>query len=197
MIPHAQEGISQFYPSAANSQYAGLSPNMPMNGGIGHASVSYLAGYPQTSYTTPCDINCSVAYETKNIHDSDHLCGYGRVNGDSAGAYVPNIAGDEVALAALKSLAQNKKISAIFLEQHEKGLVPDYEAIKARVLKEDEVLPIDQIGVRKYSTTVHMSSPIIATCYTPPIQLQSFGNINPLPKDHKSIGGQANPSRAK
>ena len=44
------------------------------------------------------------------------------MNGDSIGAYVPNIAGDEVALAALKSLAQNKKISAICLEQHEKGI---------------------------------------------------------------------------
>ena len=131
---------------------------MLMDGGIGHAFISYLAGYPQSSYTTPHEINCSVAYETKNIHDSDHL---GRVNGDSAGAYVPNIAGDEVALAALKSLAQNKKISAICLEQHEKGLVPDYEAIRARVLKEDEVLPIDQIGVRKYSTTVHMSGKLI------------------------------------
>ena len=74
-------------------------------------------------------------------------------------------------------------------------MVPDYEAIRARVLKEDEVLPIDQIGVRKYSTPVHMSSPIIAACYTPPIQAQNFGNINSLPKDPKSIGGQANPSR--
>ena len=64
-------------------------------------------------------------------------------------------------------------------------------------MKEDEVLPIDQIGMRKYSTTVHMSSPIIAACYTPHIQSQNFGNINSLPKDHKSIGGQANPSRAK
>ena len=86
---------------------------MSMNEAIGHASISYLAGYPQTSYTTPRDINCSVAYENKNIHDSDHL---GRVNGDSVGAYVPNIVGDEVALAALRNLAQNKKISAICLE---------------------------------------------------------------------------------
>ena len=75
-------------------------------------------------------------------------------------------------------------------------MVPDYEAIKARVFEEDEVLPIDQIGMRKYSTTVHMSSPIIAACYTPPIQSQNFGNINSLPKDRKSIGEQANPSRA-
>ena len=52
------------------------------------------------------------------------------------------------ALAALKTLAQNKKISAICLRKHEKGLVPDYDAIRARVLKEDKVLPIDQIGKR-------------------------------------------------
>jgi len=188
--PHVQEGISKFYPSATDSQYAGSSPNMPMNGGIGHASVSNLASYPQTSYTTPREINCSVAYETKNIYDSDHLCGYGRVNGDSAGAYVPNITGDEVALAALKTLAQNKKISDICLGKHEKGLVPDYDAIRARVLKEDKVLPIDQIGEREYSTVVHMSSPITAACYTPPIQLQNFGNTRvSLRKNLKALGG--------
>jgi hypothetical protein len=93
------------------------------------------------------------------------------VNGDSTGAYVPSIAGDDVALAALKSLAQNKKTTALCLEQQDKGLVPDYEAIRAKVLQEDNVLLIDQIGERKYgSTTVHMSSPIIASCHTPPIQ---------------------------
>ena len=81
MTPHVQEGISQFYPSAVNSQYAGLSPNMPMNEAIGHASISYLAGYPQSSYDTPHDINCSASYATKSIHDSAHF--YGQVNGDS------------------------------------------------------------------------------------------------------------------
>ena len=35
----------------------------------------------------------------------------------------------------MKSLAQNKRISALCLEQHEKGLFPDYAAIKARVLQ--------------------------------------------------------------
>ena len=57
------------------------------------------------------------------------------------------------------------------------------------------MLPVDPIGERKYSTTVHMSSPITAACYTPPIQSQNFGNINSLPKDRKSTGGQADPSR--
>src|SRR3954471_4983137 len=45
--PHIQEGISQFYPSVASSQYAGSSPNMSMDGEIGHASISYSANYPQ------------------------------------------------------------------------------------------------------------------------------------------------------
>ena len=49
---------------------------------------------------------------------------------------MPNIVEDEVVVAALKSLAQNKRISALCLEQHEKGLFPDYAAIKARVLQE-------------------------------------------------------------
>ena len=47
---------------------------------------------------------------------------------------MPNIVEDAVVVAALKSLAQNKRISALCLEQHEKGLFPDYAAIKARVL---------------------------------------------------------------
>ena len=143
-----------------------------MDGGIGHASISNLAGYPQSSYTTPHEINFLAENTTQNIHDSAHLRGYGRMNEEYTGAYVPNIAGDEVALAALKSLAQNKKISALCLEQHDKGMVPDYEAIRARVLQEDDVLPIDQIGERKYgSTTVHTSSPIIAACDTSPTYL--------------------------
>lgn len=147
---------------------------MPMDGRICHASLSYLAGYPQSSYTIPHEINCPATYATKNIHDSAHLHGYGRVNGGSTRA--SDIEGDEVALAALKCLAQNKKISAICLEQHDKGLVPDYEAIRARVLKEDEVLPVDQIIKRRYSK--------------PLVQLHNFGNINSLPKYPKSIGGK-------
>jgi hypothetical protein len=76
-------------------------------------------------------------------------------------------------LAALENLAQNKKINALCLEQHEKGSVHDYEAIRSTVLQEDKVLPTDQIGERKYgSTTAHTSSPISAACYTPPIQLK-------------------------
>ena len=56
----------------------------------------------------------------------------------------------EAVVAALKkSLAQNKRISALCLEQYEKGLFPDYAEIKARVLQEDESLPIDKIGEQK------------------------------------------------
>ena len=49
-----------------------------------------------------------------------------------------------------KDIAQNNKISALCLEEHDKGLVPDYNAIKARVLQEDESLPIDKIDKQKY-----------------------------------------------
>ena len=44
--PLGQEDVSRLYPSVADSQYAGSSPNRPMDGGIGYASASYLAGYP-------------------------------------------------------------------------------------------------------------------------------------------------------
>ena len=100
----------------------------------------------------------------------------------------------EADVAALKKrLAQNKRISALCLGQHEKGLFPDYNAIKARVLQEDESLPIDRICEKKYSSTpMHMSSPIVATCYIPPIQLQSFGDTQvSMPKESKCIGGQS------
>ena len=94
-------------------------------------------------------------------------------------------------VALKKSLAQNKRISALFLEQYEKGLFPDCAAIKARVLQEEETTCIDRIGERTYGyTTVHTPPPCTATYYTPPTQLQNFGNTNnSLPKDPKSIGG--------
>ena len=106
---------------------------------------------------------------------------------------MPNIIEDEVVVAALKSLAQNKRISALCLEQHEKGLFPDYAAIKARVLQEDESLPIDKIGEQKYGfTTMHMPSPSTTSYYTPPTLLQKFSNNRvSLPKESKNIGGQS------
>ena len=82
--------------------------------------------------------------------------------------------------------------------KHDKGLVPDYAAIKARVLQEDETSSIRSIGERAYGyTTMHIPPPSTAAYYTPPKQLQNFGNTNTsLPKDPKSIGGQTNLERA-
>ena len=101
----------------------------------------------------------------------------------------------EAIVAALKkSFAQNKRINALCLEQYEKGLFPDYAAIKARVLQEDETSSIGSIGERAYGyTEVRTPPPTTTTYYTPPTQLQNFGNTNTsLPKDPKSIGGGAN-----
>ena len=85
---------------------------------------------------------------------------------------MPHIVEDEVVVDALKRLAQNKRISALCLEEHDKGLVPDYNAIRARVLQEDESLPIDKIGEQKYGfTTMHMPSPSTTSYYTPPTLL--------------------------
>ena len=49
-----------------------------------------------------------------------------------------------------RDIALNNKISALFLEEHDKGLVPDYNAIEARFLQEDESFPIGKIGEKKY-----------------------------------------------
>ena len=59
-------------------------------------------------------------------------------------------------------------------------------------MQEDESLPIDKIGEQKYGlTTLHMPSPSTTSYYTPPTQLQKFGNTHvSLPKESKSIGGQ-------
>ena len=71
-------------------------------------------------------------------------------------------------------------------------MFPDYAAIKARVLQEDETSSIDSIGERAYGyIAVHTPSPCTATYYTLVAQLQNFGNTNnSLPKDPKSIGGK-------
>ena len=45
---------------------------------------------------------------------------------------------EAVVVAFKRSLAQNKRISTLCLEQYEKGLFPDYAAIKARILQGDE-----------------------------------------------------------
>ena len=58
-------------------------------------------------------------------------------------------------------------------------------------MQEDESLPIDKIGEQKDGlTTMHMPSPSTTSYYTPPTQLQNFGNTRvSLPKESKSIGG--------
>ena len=173
---------------------------MPMNERIGHATSGYSASYSQPSYAIPHVSNSSAPYTTVDAHNSaSHLPDYSRMNVNFTGAVVPNIVEDEVVVAALKSLAQNKRISALCLEQHEKGLFPDYAAIKARVLQEDKSLPIDKIGEKKYGlTTLHMPSPSTTSYYTPPTQLQNFGNTRvSLPKESKSIKGQSYPEWAK
>ena len=189
-----QESVSPFYSSATNLQY--VNPTSPMDGRIGHATTSYSASYSQPSYATPDVSNSSAPYTTVDTHNSaSHLPGYSRMNVNFTGAVVPNIVEDEVVVAALKSLAQNKRISALCLEQHEKGLFPDYAAIKVRVLQEDESLPIDKIGEQKYVLTImHVPSPSTTSYYTPPTQLQNFGNTRvSLPKESKSIGGKSYP----
>ena len=62
--PHGQDDVSRFYPSAAGSQYAGSSPNRPMDEGIGYAGTSNLAGYSQPTYTAPYMITQSAPYVT-------------------------------------------------------------------------------------------------------------------------------------
>ena len=77
-------------------------------------------------------------------------------------------------------------------------MFPDYAAIKARVLQKDETTCIDRIGERAYGyTAVHTPPLSTAAYYTPPTQLQNFGNTNTsLPKNSKSIGRQTNLERA-
>ena len=95
-------------------------------------------------------------------------------------------------------MTQNKRISSLCLEQYKKGLYPDYAAIKARILQEDETSSIDSIGERAYGyTAVHTPPPSTTTYYTPPTQLQNLGNTNTsLPKYSKSIGRQTNLEQA-
>ena len=93
-----------------------------MDGRIGHATTSYSATYSQPSYPTPHVSNFLAPYTTIDVHNSpSHRPGHSRINVNFTGAVVPNIVEDEVVVVALKSLAQNKRFSAICLEQHEKG----------------------------------------------------------------------------
>ena len=70
--PYGQKDVSRLYPSAAGSQYL----SRPMDGGIGYADTSYLAGYSQPAYTAPHVTNQS-APSVGDICNSAHLQGYG------------------------------------------------------------------------------------------------------------------------
>ena len=99
-----QQSVSPFYSSATNLQY--VNPTMPMNERIGHATNGYLASYSQPSYATPHVTNSSATYTIVDAHNSaSHLFGHSRINVNFTGAVEPNIAEDEVVVAALKSLA--------------------------------------------------------------------------------------------
>ena len=84
-----QHSVSSFYSSATNLQH--VDPNMPVNGGIGHATTSYSTNYPQTSYATLHATNFLAPYATVDIHNSaPHLHGHGRISETSAGAQMPS-----------------------------------------------------------------------------------------------------------
>ena len=84
-----QHSVSSFYSSATNLQH--VNPNMPVDRGIGHATTSYSANYPQTSYATPHATNFLAPYATVDVHNSaPHLHGHGRISETSTGAQMPS-----------------------------------------------------------------------------------------------------------
>jgi len=84
-----QQGVSPFYSSAIKLQY--VNPNMPVDRGIGHATTSYSANYPQPSYATPHAVNFLAPYATVDVHNSaPHLHGQGRISETSARAQMPS-----------------------------------------------------------------------------------------------------------
>ena len=71
-----QHSVSSFYSSVTNLQH--VNPNMPVDRGIGHATTSYSANYPQTSYATPHATNFSAPYAIVDIRDlAPHLHAHG------------------------------------------------------------------------------------------------------------------------
>ena len=84
-----QQSVSSFYSSATNLQY--MNQNMSVDRGIGHATTSYSANYPQPSYATPYVINSSASYATVDVHNSAlHLHAHSRISGNPAGALLPS-----------------------------------------------------------------------------------------------------------
>ena len=84
-----QQSVSSFYSSATNLQY--MNQNMSVDRGIGHATTSYSANYPQPSYATPYVINSLAPYATVDVHNSaPHLHAHSRISGNPAGALLPS-----------------------------------------------------------------------------------------------------------
>ena len=223
-----QKSVSPFYSSAPNLQYVNSNMPVDRGIGYATTSYSanyHQPSYatPHTSnvsapYAT-VDVHNSASHLRGHSRISDELAGAympssNIVAYNTSSAQLRNFGNTslpkeyksvmeqsllEADVAALeRKWAQNDRISDICLELHLKGLFPDYEAIKARVLQEDESLPIDRLCQEKYSSTpMHMSPPTAAACYIPPIQLQSFGSTQvSMPKESKSIGGQSYPEWA-
>src|ERR1041385_769158 len=83
-----QQSVSSFYSPATNLQY--MNQNMPVDRGIGHATTSYSANYPQPSYATPYDINSLASCSTVDVQNSaPHLLAYSRISGNPTGAHLP------------------------------------------------------------------------------------------------------------
>ena len=82
-----QHSVSSFYSSATNLHH--VKPNMPVDRVLGHATTSYMANYPQTSYATPHATNFSAPYAIVDIRDSaPHLHAHGRISENSTRAHV-------------------------------------------------------------------------------------------------------------
>jgi len=193
-----QQSVSPFYPSAPNLQYVNSNMPVDRGIGYATTSYSANYHQPSyatphtTNVLTPyatVDIHNSASHLHGHSRISDKFAGaympssnivaynasstqlqnFGNTSLPKESESTMEQSLPEADVAALKkSLDQNKRISALCLEQHEKGLFLDYDAIKARVLQEDESLPIDRLCEEKYSSTpMHMSSPIVVPCYTP------------------------------
>ena len=82
-----QQSVSPFYSSATSLQY--VNQNMLVDTGIVHATTSYPANYPQSSYATPHATNCLAPYATMGIHNSaSHLHANSRISENSIGSHV-------------------------------------------------------------------------------------------------------------
>ena len=101
-----QQSVSPFYSSATSLQY--VNPNMPVDRGIGHATTSYPANYPQSSYATPHATNFLAPYATMGIHNSaSHLHANSRISENSIGSHVssPSIVAYNVFPAQLQNFS--------------------------------------------------------------------------------------------